>query len=123
MRVLLLANHYRPGPGGAEAVLLATERLLRERGHQPVPFAVREPDAAPTPWAAWFPPMAGTGGADRGGPPPGRDGLPAGPDRPAPPAGRRPAGRRPRPSCLRGAHFVGRRRPPDPPGAGRHDPP
>ena len=49
MRVLLLANHYRPGPGGAEAVLLATEALLRERGHEPVPFAVREPDTAPTP--------------------------------------------------------------------------
>jgi glycosyltransferase involved in cell wall biosynthesis len=59
MRVLLLANHYRPGPGGAEAVLLASEALLRDRGHQPIPFAVREPDTAPTPWTAWFPPVAG----------------------------------------------------------------
>jgi glycosyltransferase involved in cell wall biosynthesis len=67
MRVLLVANHYRPGPGGAEAVLLATEALLRERGHQPVPFAVREPDTAPTPWAAWFPPMAGTGARTEAG--------------------------------------------------------
>jgi glycosyltransferase involved in cell wall biosynthesis len=61
MRVLLLANHYRQGPGGAEAVLLATEALLRERGHEPVPFAVREPGTAPTSWAAWFPPSAGAG--------------------------------------------------------------
>jgi glycosyltransferase involved in cell wall biosynthesis len=42
-------------------MLLATEALLRERGHEPVPFAVREPDSAPTPWAAWFPPAAGAG--------------------------------------------------------------
>ena len=67
MRVLLLANHYRPGPGGAEAVLLTTEGLLRERGHQPVPFAVREPDTAPTPWAVWFPPMAGAGARTEAG--------------------------------------------------------
>src|SRR5829696_6108000 len=67
MRVLLLANHYRPGPGGAEAVLLASEALLRERGHQPVPFAVREPDTAPTPWTAWFPPVAGAGARTEAG--------------------------------------------------------
>jgi glycosyltransferase involved in cell wall biosynthesis len=67
MRVLLLANHYRPGPGGAEAVLLATEALLRQRGHEPVPFAVREPDTAPTPWAEWFPPMAGAGARTEAG--------------------------------------------------------
>src|SRR5215211_6507131 len=67
MRVLLLANHYRPGPGGAEAVLLASEALLRERGHQPIPFAVREPDTAPTPWAVWFPPVAGAGARTEAG--------------------------------------------------------
>jgi len=67
MRVLLLANHYRPRPGGAEVVLLASEALLRDRGHQPIPFAVREPDTAPTPWTAWFPPAAGAGARTEAG--------------------------------------------------------
>jgi glycosyltransferase involved in cell wall biosynthesis len=67
MRVLLLANHCRPGPGGAEAVLLATEALLRGRGHELVPFAAREPDTVPTPWAMWFPSVAGAGARTEAG--------------------------------------------------------
>ncbi|MFL6055712.1 MAG: glycosyltransferase [Actinoallomurus sp.] len=61
MRVLLVTSHYKPGPGGAETVVFLTERLLREAGHDVVPFAVAEPDTSPTPWLRWFPPPAGAG--------------------------------------------------------------
>jgi glycosyltransferase involved in cell wall biosynthesis len=61
MRVLLVTSHYKPGPGGAETVVSLTEQLLREAGHDVVPFAVAEPDTSPTPWLPWFPPPAGSG--------------------------------------------------------------
>ncbi|MEN3534711.1 glycosyltransferase [Microbispora sp. ZYX-F-249] len=59
MRVLLVTGHYTPGPGGAETVVALTERLLRDAGHEVVPFATAEPGTLATPWAAWFPPPAG----------------------------------------------------------------
>ena len=43
MRILLLGNHHRP-VGGAETVLLETERLLRAAGHEVRVLALADPD-------------------------------------------------------------------------------
>lgn len=55
MRVLLVSNFYRPGPGGAETVLFETQRLLEGAGHDVVPFAMREDETAATAWSDAFP--------------------------------------------------------------------
>ncbi|MDP8957762.1 MAG: glycosyltransferase, partial [Actinomycetota bacterium] len=55
MKVLLVNNQYRPVPGGAEAVLLRTEELLRGEGHETIPFSLRHPDTLASPWTGDFP--------------------------------------------------------------------
>lgn len=60
MRVLMVANHHRI-VGGAETVAWQTADLLAERGHDVIPFAVREPEADASPWQRYHPPPAGVG--------------------------------------------------------------
>jgi hypothetical protein len=42
MKVLVASNYLHTVPGGGEVVFLQTQALLRQRGHQVVPFAVGE---------------------------------------------------------------------------------
>jgi glycosyltransferase involved in cell wall biosynthesis len=49
VRVLLVGNHWTPGPGGAETMLVLTADLLREAGHEVVPLALAEETTLPTP--------------------------------------------------------------------------
>ena len=54
MRVLSVNKfHYRRA--GAETVYFDTARLLAERGHETVPFAMQHPRNEPTPWSRFFP--------------------------------------------------------------------
>ncbi|MGY1691474.1 glycosyltransferase family 4 protein [Geodermatophilus sp. SYSU D01105] len=67
MRVLLVGNHWTPGPGGAETVLALTADLLRAAGHEVVPFAVAEAATLPTPVRDLLPAAAGSGARTRFG--------------------------------------------------------
>jgi len=53
MKVLLVNKFYRPA-GGAERYVALWSRLLRERGHQVIPFAMRDRRNWPTPYSAYF---------------------------------------------------------------------
>ncbi len=54
MRVLNVNKfHYRRA--GAEAAYFQLSRLLVERGHEVIPFAMRHPRNEATPWAEYFP--------------------------------------------------------------------
>ena len=55
MRVLLVGNHWTPGPGGAETVLLLTARLLEEAEHEVAAYALDEQRTLPTPAADLLP--------------------------------------------------------------------
>ena len=55
MRLLLVGNHWTPGPGGAETMLVLTEELLTDAGHEVVPFALAEERTLPTPAADLLP--------------------------------------------------------------------
>src|SRR3954451_9686613 len=48
MRILLVGNHWTPGPGGAETMLVLTADLLRRAGHDVVVLAVAEDATLPT---------------------------------------------------------------------------
>jgi glycosyltransferase involved in cell wall biosynthesis len=61
VRILLVGNHWTPGPGGAETVLVLTADLLRAAGHEVVPFAVAEERTLPTPVRDRLPAAAGAG--------------------------------------------------------------
>ncbi|MGY1708779.1 glycosyltransferase [Geodermatophilus sp. SYSU D00758] len=67
MRVLLVANHWTEGPGGAETMAVLTADLLRAAGHEVVPFAVAEERTLPTPVRAALPGAAGAGARTRFG--------------------------------------------------------
>ncbi|TFV59578.1 glycosyltransferase [Geodermatophilus sp. DF01-2] len=67
MRVLLVGNHWTPGPGGAETMLVLTADLLRAAGHEVVPFAVAEERTLPTPVRDALPVAAGAGARTRFG--------------------------------------------------------
>ena len=55
MRVLLVGNHWTPGPGGAETMLVLTADLLRREGLDVVPLALAEKNTLPTPAADLLP--------------------------------------------------------------------
>ena len=55
MRVLLVGNHWTPGPGGAETVLVLTARLLQDAGHEVAAYALDEQRTLPTPAADLLP--------------------------------------------------------------------
>jgi glycosyltransferase involved in cell wall biosynthesis len=59
VRILLVGNHWTPGPGGAETVLVLTADLLRAAGHEVVPFAVAEERTLATPVRDRLPAPAG----------------------------------------------------------------
>jgi glycosyltransferase involved in cell wall biosynthesis len=67
VRILLVGNHWTPGPGGAETVLVLTADLLRAAGHEVVPFAVAEDATLPTPVRDLLPAAAGAGARTRFG--------------------------------------------------------
>src|SRR3954465_2773268 len=112
MRILLVGNHWTPGPGGAEAMLVLTADLLRRAGHDVVPLALAEEGTLPTPVADLLPRSAkdaartrlgeaGAGGGSGGG----GVGRRVVPGRGAGGQGRRttaPTGRRARTPRLRG---------------------
>lgn len=52
---LLSINNYFYPRGGAEVVFLEHNRLLAELGWKVVPFAMRHPRNAPSPWETFFP--------------------------------------------------------------------
>ena len=53
--MLLVGNHWTPGPGGAEAMLVLTADLLGRAGHDVVPLALAEEGTLPTPVADLLP--------------------------------------------------------------------
>ena len=55
MRILLVGNHWTPGPAGAEAMLVLTAELLGRAGHDVVPLALAEQGTLPTPVADLLP--------------------------------------------------------------------
>ncbi|HEX3974776.1 MAG TPA: glycosyltransferase [Solirubrobacteraceae bacterium] len=55
MRVLLVNKFFRPG-AGAETSFLHTRRLLQERGHDVIDFAMRDDANLPSPYASFFAP-------------------------------------------------------------------
>jgi glycosyltransferase involved in cell wall biosynthesis len=67
VRVLLVGNHWTPGPGGAETMMVLTADLLRAAGHEVVPFAVAEEGTLPTPVRNRLPAPAGDGARTRFG--------------------------------------------------------
>ena len=54
-RVLLINKFFRPG-AGAETSFLQTRRLLQDRGHDVIDFAMRDDANLPSPYAAFFAP-------------------------------------------------------------------
>ncbi len=68
MRILQV-SHRNYIAGGSDAVFLATCRLLREAGHEVIPFCIDLPENRPSRWSAHFPKAADTARA------PLRDGL------------------------------------------------
>jgi glycosyltransferase involved in cell wall biosynthesis len=65
MRVLLIGNHWTPGPGGAETMLAGTAQTLRDQGHLVFPFAVRESATLDTPLIDLLPAAAGASARTR----------------------------------------------------------
>lgn len=55
MRVLLVNKFFRPG-AGAETSFLQTRRLLLERGHDVIDFAMRHEENLPSPYESFFAP-------------------------------------------------------------------
>ena len=55
MRILQI-NKYHYLRGGSERVFFNTMRLLREHGHEVVPFAIQHPDNVSSPWDEYFVP-------------------------------------------------------------------
>jgi glycosyltransferase involved in cell wall biosynthesis len=55
VRVLLVNKFFRPG-AGAETSFLHTRRLLQERGHDVIDFAMRDDANLPSPYASFFAP-------------------------------------------------------------------
>lgn len=55
MRVLLVNKFFRPG-AGAETAFLHTRRLLQDRGHDVIDFAMRDEANLPSPYASYFAP-------------------------------------------------------------------
>lgn len=53
---VLLANKFYGRRGGAEAVVLQTQRLLEGEGHEVVPFAMRHGGEEPSEWSGYFVP-------------------------------------------------------------------
>jgi glycosyltransferase involved in cell wall biosynthesis len=53
--VLLVNKFFQPG-AGAETSFLHTRRLLQERGHDVIDFAMRDDDNLPSPYASFFAP-------------------------------------------------------------------
>jgi len=51
---VVLANKFYFLKGGVERYLLDLEHLLREHGHEPIPFAMRHPANLPTPYSKYF---------------------------------------------------------------------
>src|SRR4030042_6872983 len=51
---ILLVNKFYYLSGGAERYVQLWTRLLRERGHEVIPFAMRDPRNWPTPYARYF---------------------------------------------------------------------
>jgi glycosyltransferase involved in cell wall biosynthesis len=50
VRILLINNHHRAQPGGAETVVLATKSLLRDAGHDVQVFSLLENGTPPGPY-------------------------------------------------------------------------
>ncbi len=59
-RVLLVNKFFRPG-AGAETSFLHTRRLLQERGHDVIDFAMRDDANCPSPYATYFAPQRSYG--------------------------------------------------------------
>ena len=55
MKVLVASNYLHTVPGGGELVFLQSQALLRQRGHQVVPFAVGEDRSLDSEWRPYFP--------------------------------------------------------------------
>jgi glycosyltransferase involved in cell wall biosynthesis len=55
MRVLMVNKYYRV-VGGVERYISETTRLLEQKGHQVIPFAMADPHNEPTPYARYFVP-------------------------------------------------------------------
>jgi glycosyltransferase involved in cell wall biosynthesis len=55
MNVLLVNNQYSAAGGGAETVVLTSQRLLTIAGHTVVPFAIGNDSTRTSPWKRFFP--------------------------------------------------------------------
>ena len=67
MRVLVINRCWKPA-GGVETCVRDLQRVLEERGHEVVPFAIADPANWPTPYSRYFPPpvdFRGTSTRDR----------------------------------------------------------
>jgi glycosyltransferase involved in cell wall biosynthesis len=53
MKIIHVNKFYFPR-GGSESYYFALERLLREEGHQVIPFALAHPKNLPSPWEKYF---------------------------------------------------------------------
>ncbi len=62
MRILQISHRHHI-KGGSDAVFFATSDLLREAGHEVIPFCMRSPLDEPSQWAHHFPRGADTGNA------------------------------------------------------------
>ncbi len=65
MRVLQISHRHHVA-GGSDAVFLATCDLLRDAGHDVIPFCLSSPYDLPSPYSAYFPRGADTGQARDG---------------------------------------------------------
>lgn len=54
---VLMANTFHHRRGGDATYTLSLSELLRARGHQVVPLAMRHPDNLPSEWERWFLPL------------------------------------------------------------------
>jgi glycosyltransferase involved in cell wall biosynthesis len=59
MRILNVSQNYFV-VGGMDVAMFTLERVLREHGHDVIPFAAADEHNAPTPYAGYFPPAART---------------------------------------------------------------
>ena len=59
MRILQISHRHHIA-GGSDAVFFATSKLLREAGHEVIPFCMQSPKDLPSPWAHHFPRGADT---------------------------------------------------------------
>ncbi len=62
MRVLQISHRHHIA-GGSDAVFFATRRLLREAGHEVIPFCMADPQNRPSHWERFFPAGADTASA------------------------------------------------------------